>query len=276
VTAKIAVVTDSASALPADLARRHGITVVSMSLAVGGVPEPEGQRPLAELVDIPDVTTSAPPPGEFEAAIKDRLRTHDGVVVLTIAGSMSASFQAATVAAAAVGGPVRVIDTGVAGGAEALAALAAAETATGGGDLDAVDARGRAVSEGARLTATLPSLDHLVRSGRVPGVAGWAGRQLGINPIFEFRSGTVHRMRAALSRESALDRIVARVWRTQADGTRLHVAAQHALAPDAADYLLAAVRERTEPATAFIAEFGPVMVVHTGPGVAGLAWWWES
>jgi fatty acid-binding protein DegV len=85
----------------------------------------------------------------------------------------------------------------------------------------------------------------------------------------------VHRLRAALSRDAALDRIVARVWRTRGDGTRLHVAAQHALAPDAAERLLADVRGRIEPATSFIGEFGPVMVVHTGPGVAGLAWWWE-
>jgi hypothetical protein len=68
---------------------------------------------------------------------------------------------------------------------------------------------------------------------------------------------------------------VARVWRTQGNATRLHVAAQHALAPDAACHLLAAVSERTEPVTSFVGEFGAVMVVHTGPGVAGLAWWWE-
>ena len=30
------------------------------------------------------------------------------------------------------------------------------------------------------------------------------------------------------------------------------------------------------PATSFVGQFGTVMIAHTGPGLAGLAWWWES
>jgi len=40
--------------------------------------------------------------------------------------------------------------------------------------------------------------------------------------------------------------------------------------------LLDRVRASFQPASSFIGEFGPVMVVHTGPGLAGLAWWWED
>lgn len=277
---RVAIVTDSAAALPSDLASRAGVTVVPMWLTVEGVPEPEGRRPLEELVTAENVSTSAPTPGEFERVIKDASRVSDGVLVLTIAASMSASFQSAVVAANAVGGEVRVVDTETAAGAQALVVLAAADAASGGGSLDEVEARARAVMERVRLVATIPSLDHLVRSGRVPGIAGWAGRRLGINPLFEFRGGTVRRLRPALSREAALDRIVQLVRRNEpkaTDGpTRLHVAALHAMARDVADDLLARVTESDDIATAFIGEFGPVMVVHTGPGLAGLAWWWEQ
>jgi DegV family protein with EDD domain len=273
----IAIVTDSAAALPPDLAARHRVIVVPMWLTVQGVPEPEGRRPLEELVAAVEVTTSAPTPGEFEHAIKDASRSHDGVLVLTIAGSMSATYQSASVAAQSVGGPVRVVDTATAGGAEALVVLAAAQAAEEGATLAAVEARAHEVLERVRLVASISSLDHLVRSGRVPGIAGWAGRRLGINPLFEFRGGAVRRLRPALSREAALDRIVQLVRRdAPADGGgRLHVAALHALARDVAEDLLARVVADDPPATAFIGEFGPVMVVHTGPGLAGLAWWWE-
>lgn len=286
----IAIVTDSAAALPADLAARYGISVVPMWLTVHGVPEPEGQRSLEALVAEDEVTTSAPTPGEFEQVIKDASRTHDGVVVLTIASSMSATYHSAALASQSVGGPVRVVDTATAGGAEALVVLAAAEAARAGASLDDVEARARAVLDRVRLVATISSLDHLVRSGRVPGIAGWAGRRLGINPLFEFRGGAVRRLRPALSREAAIDRIVQLVRKDApggagavgtADGTdgrgrRLHVAALHALALDVAEDLLARVSEPGDTATSFIGEFGPVMVVHTGPGLAGLAWWWES
>jgi len=271
----VVVVTDSAAALPADLAARYGVTVVPMWLTVKGVPEPEGRRPLQELVVEPEVQTSAPTPGEWETAIKEA-QSRGEVLVLTIASSMSATYQSALVAAQAVGGAVRVVDTATAGGAEALVVLAAAETAQRGAGLDEVEARARVVIERVRLVAMIPTLDHLVRSGRVPGIAGWAGRRLGINPLFEFRGGKVRRLRPALSQEAALDRIVGLVHRSRAEGARLHVAALHALAVDSANDLLARVSDGEHPTTAFVGEFGPVMVVHTGPGLAGLAWWWED
>ena len=66
------------------------------------------------------------------------------------------------------------------------------------------------------------------------------------------------------------------IWSvTREPNTRLHVAALHALAPDAADGVLARVEAEVTPATKFVGEFGSVMVVHTGPGLYGLAWWWE-
>ena len=273
----IAIVTDSAAALPPELAARHGIDVVPMWLTVNGGSEPEGLRSLEDLVSQPAVSTSAPTPRDFEAAIKDASRVHDGVVVLTIASTMSATYGAAGVAAHAVGGSVRVVDTATAGGAEALVVLAAASAAASGLALDEVEARARVVIDRVRLIATISSLDHLVRSGRVPGIAGWAGRRLGINPLFEFRGGSVRRLRPALSRDAAMDRIVDRVRRERPnDSARLHVAALHALAVDVAEELLVRVREISAPTTEFVGEFGPVMVVHTGPGLAGLAWWWED
>jgi DegV family protein with EDD domain len=271
----VSIVTDSAAALPPELAEAAGVTVVPMWLTVRGEPEPEGQRSLEELVAEDQVQTSAPTPGEFETAVKDRLRAADGVLVLTIASSMSATHDAAAVAAQAVGGPVRVVDTQTAGGAEALVVLAAAEAAASGASLDEVQARAEAVIDRVRLVATIPTLDHLVRSGRVPSAAGWAGRRLGINPLFEFRGGKVRRLRPALSPDAALDRIVGFVERSRVDGARLHVAALHALAVDTARQLLERVQGVAEPATSFVGEFGPVMVVHTGPGLAGVAWYWD-
>jgi fatty acid-binding protein DegV len=66
------------------------------------------------------------------------------------------------------------------------------------------------------------------------------------------------------------------MWRDSRPATgRLHVAAMHALAPQRARALLDAVQADVEPATALIGPFSPVMLVHTGPDLIGLAWWWE-
>jgi fatty acid-binding protein DegV len=125
-----------------------------------------------------------------------------------------------------------------------------------------------------RLVACVPDLGHLVRSGRVPNIAGWAGRRLGLSPLFEFRDAGAHALRPARGTDNAFDRIVARCSRMHAAGRRLEVAALHAHAPDAAQDLLLRLQKEVEPASAFVASFGAVMVAHTGPGLVGLAWRW--
>jgi DegV family protein with EDD domain len=271
----VAVVTDSAAALPAELVVRDRVTVVPMRLVVDGESVRDDERDLEEFLAAGDVSTSGPNPAEFEAAIRSRL-TGDGVIVLTLAGSMSGTYQAAVAAARAVGDDVRVVDTLTAAGAEALVVLAAARAANSGATLDDVEIAAKHVIEQVRLVATVPSLDHLVRSGRVPNIAGWAGRRLGISPLFEFGGGKARPLRPALSFDAALDRIVGLFRRSAPAGARPHVVALHAAAPEAAARLLEQVEGHAEPADAFIGTFGPVMIVHTGPGLVGLAWWWED
>lgn len=272
----VAIVTDSAAALPAELALAHDITIVPMWLTVGGVASHDGEVPLGEMLAHDDVTTSGPTPGEFEAAVKERQReTDDGVLLLTIASTMSSTHEAAVVGARAAGGPVRVVDTATAAGAQALVVLAAAAAAEHGMSLEDVERAASVATAQVRLLATVPNLDHLVRSGRVPNIAGWAGRRLGIAPLFEFRDGGARPLRPALGMPAALDRIVSRWRRDRVPGARLHVAALHAQAEASANELLMRVRAEVDPATAFVGPFGSVMVVHTGPGLVGLAWRWE-
>ncbi len=271
----VAIVTDSAAAVPPLLAAECAITVVPMWLVSDGEAVREGERTLGELLGDARITTSAPTPGEFEAAIRGALeRGASDVLVLTIASAMSATHDAAAVAVRNVGRHARVVDTMTAAGAQALVVLAAARAANAGLSLDDVARVATDVAARVRLVATVPDLEHLVRSGRVPGIAGWAGRTLGLSPLFEFRTGKVHRLRPARGLDAAYDRLVARFRRDAVPGWRPHVVALHALAPEAAHALLDRVRD-ADPVESFTSEFGSVMVVHAGPGLVGLAWWWE-
>jgi DegV family protein with EDD domain len=276
----VAVITDSAAALPRELAATRNITVVPLHLTVGSDEVRDGTLSLARIVERLDegVTTAAPSPGEFLSAAERC--GGDEAVVLTVASKVSATWNAARLAAEQSAMPLAVVDTETAAGGQALVVLAAAQAAAEGGDTPAVLAAARAAIEGVRLIAVVDGLEQLVRSGRVPGIAGWAGRLLGLKPLFEFRRGSANRLRPATSREAALSRIVAR-WRTSRDqsepGDRLHVAALHAVAEAEAEGLLKRIRDEVDdlPATELVLEFSPVMVAHTGPGLVGLAWWWQ-
>lgn len=274
---RVSVITDSAASLPEPLAERAKVSVVPLELVVGGKPYHDGDLPLEEVVAHIDegITTSSPSPGRIAKAIEDRLEDSDATLVLTISRRMSSTYEVARLAARTVNGSARVVDTESAAGAEGLVVLHAARCAARGGDLDDVTRAAREAIDRVRLVATVDSLDYLVAGGRVPEVAGRAGRFFGVHPMFEFGRGRVRPLRPALSREAAIERIVGLWRRSIVPGAALHVAALHANDPARAAQLLASVRAEAEPATAFVAEFSTVMIAHTGPGLAGLAWWWE-
>ncbi len=276
---RVAIVTDSAATLPPELAAGNRVGVVPMEVTSRGQLLSD-DRPvsLQEVVrHLRDgVRTSSPSPGRFSSAIAGAQRG-GGVLVLTVARSMSGTYQAASLGARRSPGPVEVLDTGTAAGAEGLVVLAAARAAAAARPLHEVLETARRAAAEVELVATLDDLDHLVRGGRLPRPVGRLAGLVGVQALFEFRAGAIRPLLPALSRSGARRRMLAR-WRRSRPRdrpARLHVAALHALAREEAERLLEAVRAETEPATAFVGEFDAAMVAHTGPGLTGLAWWWE-
>jgi DegV family protein with EDD domain len=276
----VAVIADSAAALEPALTAEHGIVIVPMLLEIGGRAVPEEEMSLDELVARLDdgVQTSGPAPGAFLTALEEvRATGAEGALVLTVGQRLSGTYQAASAAASVVGDdfPVRVLDTGTAAGAEDLVVLAAAQAARAGASLEAVEARAQLVAERVRLVAAVEQLTYLVRGGRLAASAAWAGNHLGVRPLFELRRARIRPLRPSLSSDGAFDQILGQWRRSRVEGATLHVAALHAMRGEDAAALLEKVRAEVEPATALVGTFGPVMVAHTGPGVIGLAWWWE-
>lgn len=274
---RVAVITDSAASLPA-CAHDLDITVVPMSVVVGDEVFDDGALSGPQVVARQrhhPVTTSAPSPGAYVDALE---RVGDRpAVITTVSGAMSASYDAAATALGYRHGPPSVVvDTASAAGGQGIVVLEAARAAASGASLDEVVTRARAVAAGVRLVALVGNLDHLARSGRVPGIAAWAGRSLGVRPLFEFSGGQVRRLRPARSTARAIERIVsACLADAPSFPARLHAAVLDATSDGAAQALGAALRRQAPGARAYAAPFSAVMVAHTGPGITGMAWWWE-
>ena len=276
----VAVVVDSAASLPRDLVAQLDIGLVPMNLVVDGREMRDTDIMIEELLerlDSGEVSTSGPSPGEFASEIERALDRADEVLVLTISQQMSSTYASAELAAQLVSGTVRVVDTRTAAGGEGLVALAAARAAAGGGSIDEVEAVVHDVAGRVRLVASVDSLDHLARSGRVPNIARLAASTLHIDMVFEFRDGAARALPPALGHKSARSRIVQRCLSARpSEHAVLHVAALDAHATDRAQALLDEVLDGVPDADWFIGSFGPVMLVHVGPGVSGLAWWWDD
>jgi DegV family protein with EDD domain len=255
-----------------------------MGLVIGGIAVDEASVGPAELGQRlgEGVSTSSPSPGQFARAAV-AAQQGAGVVIVTLSRDLSASWQAATLGTAEAGGPVHVVDSGTAAGGQALVALAAARAAESGCTLDETAEAARAAAQQVRLVGCLSSLEHLVRGGRVPGVASWAVRQLNVVPMVELAAGRVRPLRPARSRSSALDRLVSE-WRGQgrngsarAPGRALWVVAMHSGGEvDAAEanQLLDRVQAEEPAEMSFVSTFGTALLAHAGPSLVGLAWLW--
>ncbi|MHB8467673.1 MAG: DegV family protein [Acidimicrobiales bacterium] len=267
----VSIITDSAASIPADVAAAWNVTVIPLRLTLGSTEARDGDVPIHDVLAHPpsETHTSGPPPGEFTEAIDGA--DAEGAVVLTISSHMSSTYEAARLGARMTTRPSLVVDTGTAAGAQGLVVLAAARRAAAGGSIAQVEAVARQAIRSVRLVASVATLERLVQSGRVPEIAGWAGRVLGLHPLFEFRAGKVHRLAPAKGREQAVNAMLRRFRHERRPGIDTHIAVLHADDLDGAEDLLKRVHSEVEPTSAFVGEFSPVMVAHTGP-LLGLAW----
>ena len=272
----VGIVTDSTAALPEEVRAAWGIAVVPLMITMDGRTVADGELDTAEILAAKTHSSSGPSPGAFVQAITDQDQG-DGVVIVTVTSTLSITNQSAVLAAKAVECPVAVVDSRTAAGGQGLVTVAAARAAQAGATLDEVVARAEDVAKRVKLVGALGNLDQLIRSGRVPGLAGRAGNLLGLRPMFDIHDAVIRRLRPALSDEAAHQRLL-HLWRrtrpTDRDG-QLYLVSLHAEVPERAEELLDAVTAEVQPADAFISQFGQAMMINSGTGVRGLAWYWD-
>lgn len=273
----IRIVTDSSCDLPDDIVERHRVTVVPLTIRFGAeefvdreqlsVSEFWGRLTGGSV--LPE--TAAPSVGRFQEAFR-RLSDEgaDGVVVICISSKISATHQAAVLAAEQFPGgiPVRVVDSALVSAALGLVVIEAAEAAEAGAGIDAVEQIARQAAAASNLYATLDTLEFLKRGGRIGGAQAFLGTLLDVKPIITFQHGAVEGATRVRTRRKALAAVVDHVASLQQRIRRLGVIHSD---PDDLDEFLGAVRD-AHGGDLLVARLGPVVGTHAGPGVAGVVY----
>ena len=280
---KIAIVTDSASNLPPEVAAQHSVTVVPIYLHWDGhtyrdgvdITPDEVYRRLRENKHLPH--TAAPSAGDFLQTYLRLGHEAEGVVSVHLPEELSSVIQAARLAAdmAAEEVPVRVVDAGTAAMGAGFVALAAARAAAQGAGLDAVGQVAREISPKVMVYAMLDTLEYLWRGGRIGRAAALVGAALQIKPILYLNNNVVDVLAKPRTRSRAL-RVMLDEMARWVDGRPVHVAVLHADAPVEARLLREQVEAHFRCAEVLTSAFTPVMGAHTGPGLLGLAFYPEE
>ncbi|MDE3085617.1 MAG: DegV family protein [Acidobacteriota bacterium] len=271
----IRVVTDSACDLPPQLAEDRGVRVVPLTIRFGEEEfvdrEQLSTKEFWDRVTTGTVMpeTAAPAPGAFRNAFLGAAEEGaEGVVCVTLSSGVSATYQAAMTAAADLAGqvPVTVVDSMSMTMGQGHMVLAALEAAEVGAGLDEVVAEVESCRTRSRVFGVIDSLDFLKRGGRIGGAAQLLGSLLSIKPVIEIRGGVVEVESRQRTRARSLSYMASKA---STAGRLERISVANGVATDIDELLshLAGVDCERE---LVVAELGPVIGAHGGPGTIGL------
>lgn len=269
----VMVVTDSTSRLRPELCEQWGIRQVPLHILDDGSDWRDGVDPIPSAIhDRPRVTTSGASPADLAEAYRQALADSggDGVVAVHISAALSSTYSTAAAVAREIGHAVRVVNSRAAAMGVGFVAMAAAESARGGGTLDAVEAAARAAIPRGQAFIVVHRLDNLRRSGRIGAAASWLGTALSLKPLLRLdvdgRLVLSQRIRTISKAHAALVDQIA-----DAAGDRaVSVVVHHVDNLEDAEQIAAALTDRLPHLRSLsVTDMGPVLAVHVGGGAVG-------
>jgi len=273
----VAIMTDSTCDIPLDLLEEHHISVVPLYVLWGD----------EELLDGKDIDnagfyarlpqdpihpkTSQPTPGDFVHAIEEL--DADEVVVIALSAALSGTCDSALQARESLGIPVHVFDSRSLSMGVGWQVLAAARERERGGSVDDIIAAAERVRDRLSLLLTVDTLEYLHRGGRIGGAAKLLGSVVQIKPVLEVdhNTGVLEVAGKVRTRKRALQEIVDETFRRLDGSEPMRVGVLHGAAPKDARLLVDKVKEKSDPLELVMTQITPVLGVHGGPGVVGIA-----
>lgn len=275
---KIAVVTDSTSDLPADLATKHDISVVPLNVHFGTEAYKDGidmnadefYKRLQNEKTLP--TTSAPSAGQFAEVYLDLAKNHDSIISLHVSSKISATYSAAVQASEEVRSSnidVKVIDTLQASMALGLVTMAVSKQAKEGSSIDSLVDLAKRLSLRAQFSGLVETLEYLQKGGRIGKASALLGSILKIKPLLAMVDGEAHPIDRPRTRIKGINRMKQLVAEA---GNLDSLCVLHSTDPDLAKEIAYDLRGFTPTEKPIVTRLGPVVGTYLGPGMLGVAW----
>lgn len=284
----VAVVTDSTSDLPPEVARAHGIHVVPVLVLFGDKVYHDGVDLKAkEFYDLLEKGQLVPrtnpvPEADFHDAYR-ALAPKKDVVSVHLSEKLSQTVAHARQAAEAglaqyqeLRGPaetvtLKVVDSRSASLGLGMLALFAARMARRGVEPDVIVEHLEAMRDRIHVLFVVDTLEYLARGGRIGKARAVVGNLLGIKPILGVVDGEIVAVDRVRGGRAAHPKLV-ELFKAQVDPKRpVVVMVAHAKAPVWADRLRGLIEKSLTVEEVLIAEMGPVVAANAGPGTVGAA-----
>jgi DegV family protein with EDD domain len=288
---KVAVMTDTISAMPQEIADKHDIRIVSMGIVIDGtlyreneVNLPEYYQKLLQITETEKLPTSSSiSAGEFLEAVRELSQKAEGIVYISHSVRLGASSKAALQAKQRaeeerLNVQIEVIDPGTACGAQMLIALEAAKAAAAGKSFAEVVEVAKNMIAKVKYIVLVDNLEYLSSGGRILDGRTWAEAKVSTKAILETdaSAGKVHAPLARYKTKAKAMEGLLEIMKQRCRGKKLHVVIEHANAPDEAEKLKKRVSSEFQCVELYVTETLCVVGRHEGPGSLFLCWWSED
>jgi len=282
----VGIVTDSASDLPEEIIRAHGIKVVPLVLVRGDetlrdgvdITAEEFHRALGERGELP--TTSQAPPGAFLEAYRRAAEEAESVVGVMVGSNLSGTYSSAEAAAFLfAGAPVHLVDSLGASLLQGLLVLKAAELAElGQNPMEIVEELNRIRCQSG-IILTVDTFDRLLASGRIGRGKAWFANVFGIKPVLwvptdgrpvESAGRSIGRKRTV----SSVLKVLREKMPERVEKVRFGVS--HVGRPEIVGQVREALKKEFGDVEIISAPATPVVATHTGLGAWGLSFLLED
>jgi DegV family protein with EDD domain len=283
--APIAVLTDSSCDLPQSVFDDHQIHLIPFNLFFGDslfldkVTISPGQfyDLLKSRREMP--TSAQPPQTGVERALEFLAGHYENVIVVTISSGLTGVYGQLVKAREALGpgsSRVAVIDSRHLSVSEALVVLRVAEAVRAGRTFGEISLAADAWVAKTKLWVDIRTLKYMVRGGRVSPLKGLIAAALNIKPIVTLDAdGKAAILGKSFSRRRNMKKILGLVRTAARDRRVWNYGVVHAQNPYRALRYADALEEMLGKKAVFISEVSPVVGVHNGIGVVGIALMFE-
>ena len=276
---KIAVVTDSTCDIEAEKLKNRGIRSLPLKVII------EDEQYLDrvnitpsrvyEIMEEKTPTTSMPSPGEIEELYKklgDEGYTH--IISVHISGGLSATCDNCHLVASRMDEmEVSVIDSGMLSmGLGRLVLFAQDLVDEGKPGFSEIVERVRAKKDEIKLYFVVKTLKYLKAGGRIGKVSGTIGELLNIKPIIAIdEEGEYYTAEKVRGRAASLNKMAELIEAEMEETAGYALDIMHADAGDEAEKIREKFKDKDPIREINVGQISPVMVVHAGPGLLGMA-----
>jgi DegV family protein with EDD domain len=288
-TEKVAIVADSVACLTKELVEKYKISIAAIPIRFGDkiyrdwldITPSEAYKLF--LKDPDSFQTAGASPGSFLDAYQEASKRAKNILCITLSTKISGANEAALKAKEHFEKEfprlsLEVLDSETVTAAEGFVVLAAARAAAAGKGMAEALKAAKEMKGKVNWVASLDTIKHVYRTGRIPKIAAQVASMLNIRPIlgmFSPSSGLIRFIGAVRSKEQGIERML-KIMRGKVGQSPVHVVVMHAYALADAEKLKERVASEFNCAELWLSEFSPVMGYAVGTGTLGLAFYKED